>query len=102
MRTKSLKDAKLVIKVLSDKKTKRLTTVSIFDNRTNEFWSKDRIKSRGVEKFLNIDDLKETLNWNLNGDDSKYQFRWGQSGKETSDGYAYVFDQKGVSGNHEE
>lgn len=92
MRTKTLKKAKLVIRVLSDKRTKRLTTVSIFDNRTNEFWSKDRIQSRGVERFLNMDDLKETLNWNLNGDDSKFQFRWGQSGKGTSDGYAYVYD----------
>ena len=92
MRSKSLKNAKLVIRVCSDKKTKRITTVSIFDNRTNEFWSKDRIRSRGVEMFLNMDDLKETLNWNLNGDDSKFQFKWGQSGKETSDGCAYIFD----------
>ena len=39
-----------------------------------------------------MDDVKETLNWNLNGDDSKYQFKWGQSGKGISEGYAYIFD----------
>jgi hypothetical protein len=27
----------------------------------------------------------------LNGDGSKYQFKWGQSGKSFSEGVAYVF-----------
>lgn len=31
-------------------------------------------------------------NWNLNGNDSKYQFKLGQSGKRISEGYAYIFD----------
>lgn len=39
-----------------------------------------------------MNDVKETLNWNLNGDDSKYQFKWRQSGKEISEGYAYILD----------
>ena len=91
MRRKSLKDAKLVVRVESNKQTHRIKTVSVFDNRTGEFWPPERIKERGIVSFLNLADLKETLNWNLNGDDSKYQFIWGQSGKETSDGVAYIF-----------
>lgn len=92
MRTKTLSKAKLVVKVVGNKKTKEIETISVFDNRTGEYWSKERIEERGITKFLHLDDLKETLNWNLNGDSSKFQFKWGQSGKETSDGTAYVFD----------
>lgn len=44
------------------------------------FWDKERIKERGIQYFLNMDDVKETLNWNLNGNDSKYQFKWGHCG----------------------
>ena len=36
--------------------------------------------------------VKETLNWNLNGDSSKYQFKWGRSGKETTQGKVYIFE----------
>lgn len=92
MRTKTLKKAKLVVKVVSNKQTRKIETVSVFDNRTGEYWSKEKIKERGIVWFLHLEDLKETLNWNLNGDSSKFQFKWGQSGKETSDGTAYVFD----------
>lgn len=92
MRTKTLSKAKLVVKVVGNKTTKEIETISVFDNRTGEYWSKERIEERGITKFLHLDDLKETLNWNLNGDSSKFQFKWGQSGKETSDGTAYVFD----------
>lgn len=92
MRRKTLQNAKLVIRVESDKATRRIRTVSIFDNRTQKFWSEDQIKERGCEWFLDLNDLKETLNWNLNGDSSKYQFTWGQSSKEKSEGVAYIFD----------
>lgn len=90
MRTKTLQNAKLVITVESDKRT--IKTISVFDNRTNEFWTSDRIQERGIEQFLDLADMKETLNWNLNGDELKYQFKWGQSGKETSEGVAYIFE----------
>lgn len=92
MRTKSLHKAKLVVEVESEKGSDRITTVSVFDNRENDYWSEDRIEEKGIEWFLNMADMKETLNWNLNGDSSKYQFKWGQSGKSRSTGYAYIFD----------
>ena len=74
MRTKTLNNAKLIITVESDKETRKIKTVSVFDNRTQEFWTEERIKERGITWFLNIEDLKETLNWNLNGDGGKFQF----------------------------
>ena len=43
MRTKVLHKAKLVIKVDSDRVKGTITTVSVFDNRTQEYWSKDKI-----------------------------------------------------------
>lgn len=92
MRTKVLHKAKLVIKVDSDRIKGIITTVSVFDNRTQEYWSKDKIQERGIIYFLNIQDMKETLNWNLNGDESKYRFKWGQSGSKHSEGMAYIFD----------
>lgn len=72
--------------------TNKIITESVYDNRTETFWDEERIKERGIQYFLNMNDVKETLNWNLNGDDSKYQFKWGQSGKGISEGYAYIFD----------
>lgn len=92
MRRKTLHKAKLVVKIESDRTTGKIRTVSIFDNRTQEYWSEERIQERGCEWFLNLDNLKETLNWNLNGDSSKYQFTWGQSAKTKSEGVAYIFD----------
>ena len=92
MRTKTIKNAKLIVKVESNKKTKEIKTLSIFDNRSQEYLTDEYIQKRNIENFLSTDDLKETLNWNLNGDSSKYQFKWGQSGKEISEGLAYIFD----------
>lgn len=92
MRRKTLCKAKLIIVVEGDKTTGKIRTTSIFDNRTQQYWSADQIMSRGCEWFLNRDDLKETLNWNLNGDSSKYQFAWGQTSKNKSEGAAYIFD----------
>ena len=92
MRTKTLHNAKLIVKIVSNKITNKITTESVYDNRTKTFWDEKRIKERDIQYFLNMDDVKETLNWNLNGDDSKYQFKWGQSGKGISEGYAYIFD----------
>lgn len=92
MRKNSLANAKLVVNIESDKHTKEIKTVSVFDNRTKNYWTDEQIRERGITRFLNLDDLKETLNWNLNGDSSKYQFKWGQSGKYISNGCAYIFD----------
>lgn len=83
---------KLIIEIESHKKTKQLTTKSIFDNRTQQNWTLEQIQERGVQCFDNLEDMKETLNWNLNGDSSIYQFKWGQSGKLTTTGYAYIYE----------
>ena len=91
MRKKILHNAKLVIKVESKKGEEVITTKSVFDNRIGEYWGGEQITERGIKSFLNIGDLKETLNWNLSGDSSKYQFQWGMAGRE-SEGVAYVFN----------
>ena len=90
MRTKTISNAKLVVNVESNKQDKSIKTSSIFDNRTNKYWTEEQIQERGVFNFQDSDDLKETLKWNLNGDSSKYQFKWGQSAKNKSEGRAYV------------
>ena len=92
VRRKMLHKAKLVVRVMSDKITGKIRTVSIFDNRTQKYWSEEQIGKRGCEWFLDLNDLKETLNWNLNGDASKYQFAWGKSSKKESEGVAYIFN----------
>ncbi len=92
MKRKTLCKAKLVVMVESNKITGKIRTVSTLDNRTQKYWSEEQIKKRGCEWFFSLNDLKETLNWNLNGDSSKYQFTWGQSSKERSEGVAYIFD----------
>ena len=92
MRRQNLYKAKLIVRLESDRTTGKIRTVSIFDNRTQEYWSEEQIKERGCEWFVDINDVKETLNWNLNGDSSKYQFKWGQSTKKKSEGIAYIFD----------
>ena len=89
---KILSNAKFIVRVESDKNTKQIKTVSVLNNRTNEYKDEKFIQDRGISWFLNLDDLKETLNWNLNGDSSKYVFKWGQSSKTNSDGIVYIFD----------
>lgn len=92
MRKKSLPKAKLMISVESQKGTDRIRTVSVYDLRTHKYWTSEQISERGIIWFLNINDLKETLNWNLNGDSLKYQFRWIRSLRDRSEGVAYIFD----------
>ncbi len=103
MRRKTLYKAKYVIKVDGIKPSLnkswivnnphiKIKTTSVFDNRTGEFWTEEQINERGIKFFLNISDLKETLNWNLNGNSNKYQFKWLKSGKETTEGIAFVFE----------
>lgn len=87
MRTKMLKGAKLVVCVESTNRP-RIDTVSVFDNRTGQFWTDAMIHERGIKRFLDTTDMRESLNWNLNGDDTKYQFHWASG----NDGVAYIFD----------
>ena len=92
MRTKILYKAKLIVKIESNRDTKSIQTTSVYDNREQAYWTKERIIERGITNFMNLDDLKETLNWCLNGDSSKYQFTWGKSLGKISEGVAYIFD----------
>lgn len=92
MRRKILNNSKLIIKVIANKNTKQIETISVYDNRKNKYLSKEYIQERGIKWFLNVEHLKETLNWNLNGDSSKYQFKWGQRDGSFVEGIAYIFD----------
>lgn len=84
--------AKLCVYVSSHKRTHEITTVSVFDMRTKTNWTDKQIEERGISRFLNLTDMKETLNWNLCGDSSKYRFKFGTSGKTHSAGIALIFD----------
>ena len=52
-----------------------LTTSSIWDERTQKYWESKQISERGIESFLNIEDCKQTLNWNLHGDSARYRMQ---------------------------
>lgn len=84
--------AKFAITLISNKRTHALTTEIVTDQRTGEEWTQEQIQERGITSFSDLKDLAETLNWNLNGDSSKFFYKFGQSGKDTSTVYAYVFD----------
>lgn len=65
MRTKSLNNAKLVIKVEGNKSTKEIITKSVFDNRTQTYWTDEHIQERGIKRFINVEDMIESLNWKI-------------------------------------
>lgn len=91
MRRGATARAKLIVTVLSDRKTKQIKTISVHDNRTGEDWTEGHITERGIWGFTDTADLKTTLNWSLNGDPDRYCLQWGQSGKADTVGYAYIF-----------
>lgn len=92
MRKSAIANAKLVVTVRSEKSDRAIRTVSVFDNRTQRYWSEEEIYKRGIERFLDLQDMKQTLNWNLNGDEKKYQFMWGKTAGGISEGRAYISD----------
>ena len=71
-----------------DKTTHHLKTLSIVDEEGND--CSDLIEKRNLQLFIDMNDMKETLNWNLACDSSKFKFQWGQGDKRTQIGYAYV------------
>ena len=90
---KRLNGAKLVVTVESNKKTKQIKTMSVFDNRINRDTTEEVLKSApSVARFSDLDDMKESLNWCLAGDSSKYKVKFGQGNKDTQTGYVYIFD----------
>ena len=84
--------AKYAITLQINKHTHALTTQSVTDQRICESWTQEQIQQRGIVNFADLKDMAETLNWNLNGDVSKFVYRFGQSGRDTSTVYACVFD----------
>ena len=83
---KRARHADLIVTVHSDKRTRHLHTVSIYDVKADCYKPESFIENRGISWFLDLADLKETLNWNLGGDPAKYCFQWGTPGT----GYAYI------------
>lgn len=87
---RELDKAKLVVKVTSTKGDNRIRTQSVFDNRTKAF-RPEYIAERGISEFLDMKDMKETLNWNLDGDEDRYCFHWECTVHGVSYGTAYIF-----------
>lgn len=85
---RKIKNFTYKVTVESDKATHQLRTLAINDEHGNN--CNELIESRGVGSFNDVNDMKDTLNWNLSGDSSKYRFQWGQGDKHTQLGYAYV------------
>ena len=92
MKKKSIGNAKFLVEIFSPKNSETCETRSILDLRINSYWGPEQIRERGVKNFNDLQDLRDTLNWNLNGDSGKFRFQWGQSGHSGSTGYAYIFD----------
>ena len=107
MRKSMIDKAKYIVEVISDKATQDIKIKSVFDKKADRFLTHDEVVETGLRDYTYsnsyykggqviyrtaLEYLKEDLNWMLNGDSSKYQFGWGQSGKETTIGTAYVFD----------
>lgn len=84
---RKIKNFTYKVTVESDKAT-QLRTLAIVDNDGND--CNKLIESRGVGSFNDVNDMKDTLNWNLACDSSKFQFQWGQGDKQTQLCYAYV------------
>lgn len=62
--------------IVTSKVTKMgiIQTECVYDNRTKKLWSREQVIERGITTFNNESDMKDTLNWNLNGDSTKYQY----------------------------
>ena len=96
MRRKTLHNAKLVITVESNLLIRPQSLCPVIKYRQRlDFDGPFRmlIAERGLNSgFLDVADMKMSLNWNLNGDESKYQFKWGHSANGISQGVAYIFN----------
>ena len=89
---KENKKPTLTFIVSSNKKTSRIITLGVFDNRTQEYWTTEHIISRGVSHFNDMDDMKDTINWCVNGDSTEYYVKKGPSRGLCTSWYVYVFD----------
>lgn len=89
---KSKTEAKLIVTVKTKGRGDKIHTVAVHDNRTGKDWTPEQIEGRGICDFLDLNDLKESLDWNVNGDPGKYCFNWLFAGRTGSTGAALVFD----------
>lgn len=92
MSKKSLNKAKFFVHLVYNKAEGFIATLQVYDNRTKEYWPLEEIENRGIRQFMDEDDLKETLNWCMNGDSSKYCLKWELSNPYQAYGKAYIFD----------
>lgn len=76
---KKLEEAKYIVTVkdgIDKEKPEKEFTMSVYDIKNNEYWSEEKIASRGIQSFQDFNDAIETINWNLNGDTSRCFHRW--------------------------
>lgn len=84
---------KLIVTVRSNRRIDDcIETVSVFDTRVDDYWTEEQIDERNIGWFLSVQEMKEILNWNVNGDDGKYKFKWVKTVNGISEGRAYVYD----------
>ena len=96
-------NCKLIVKIFSDREH-NISVVGIDDLRTHKPWTDDQIKERGLFGVITsatkkrkpedrtLIELKETLNWNLGGDTSKYMFLWEMAGNKGTYGRTYIYE----------
>ena len=69
-----MKEPKLIVVTKYNDIAARFETQYVIDNREKRLWTKEEIQERGIEDFLGINDVRETLNWSLNGDEDKFSY----------------------------
>ena len=91
---RALSKLKLIVEVMGDNHIGHIeiNTISVFDIRTQKYWTKEKISERGIENFSSFPDMRETLNWNLNGNSSLYYFKQTKRSNTTFKGKAFIFD----------
>ncbi len=93
---RALNKLKLIVEVMGDNHINighiEMKTISVFDIRTQKYWTKEQISERGIENFSSFPDMRETLNWNLNGNNSLYYFKQTKRSGITFKGKAFIFD----------
>lgn len=88
-----IKMPKLVITAMRYNNERGFLVVDVYDNRTCEEWTVDRMKERGLlYGFLDKDDLKDSLNWYLNGDSNKYRIKIKERTKEKTTYTCFIYD----------
>lgn len=84
---------KLIVTIVKSSNEKSFVVEDVYDNRTCEEWTIEKIKEKGLfEIFSDKDDLKESLNWYLNGDSNKYRIAIKEKTKEKTTYRCFIYD----------